>query len=70
MEASVIAESRWIRIIANQNVGAYEVFKAEAQMADPVWPDLTFQQILEIAFKDRLINDLDHQIIRRLKGLE
>jgi hypothetical protein len=68
-EAAELAMTRWVRCKANRSLGAYEIFEAEACIADPAWPDLTFQEIIRIAFRDRLINSLDHPVIKRLRGL-
>ena len=39
-----------------------------AQFAEPVWLEATLQQLLEIAFKGRLIDTMDHPVLRRLRG--
>jgi hypothetical protein len=51
------------------DLGAYEMFAAESTIQEPMWPDLPFQELLRIAFKDRYIGSLDHPIIKRLRGL-
>jgi len=38
-------------------------------MADPVWPELSFQDLLRIAYRDRMITTLDHPVVKRLRGL-
>jgi len=68
-EAAELAMNRWVRCKANRSLGAYEIFQAEACIAEPAWPDLTFQQIIRIAFRDRLITSMDHPVIKRLRGL-
>ena len=68
LEAADLGKKRWVRIASNMSLGAYEVFTATGVLPEPEWPDLTFQKILEIAFKDRFINSLDHPAIRRLQG--
>lgn len=68
-EAAELAMTRWIRVKANMDLGAYEMFAAESTIQEPVWPDLPFQELLRIAFKDRYIGSLDHPIIKRLRGL-
>jgi len=68
LEAVEIAKTRWIRVVANMSLQAYEVYEAMGNFADPDWPDVSFQKILEIAFKDRFIRTLDHPVIRRLRG--
>ena len=68
MQAAQLAENSWIRMSANLGLGAYDIYRAEAPLAEPEWPDLTMEQIVEIAFKDRIITDPDHPVLRRLRG--
>jgi hypothetical protein len=68
MEAIERARRKWIRICANMHLGAYEVFEATANLAEPEWPQLSFKEILRLAFKDRFINSADHPVIRKLRG--
>lgn len=68
-EAAELAMSRWVRIKANMSLGAYEITVAESTIADPVWPDLSFQELIRIAYRDRMITSLDHPVIKRLRGL-
>ena len=57
-----------MRVTANLSLGAYEIFMAEADVTDPIWPDISFQGLLEIAFRDRFIRDLDHPVVKKLRG--
>jgi hypothetical protein len=50
-------------------LGAYRFYYAEGQLPDPIWPDKSFEQILEIAFRDRIIKTEDHPVVRRLRGI-
>jgi hypothetical protein len=68
LEAAQMAQSRWVRVAPNLYLGAYEVYEAVADLPEPDWPELSFQEILRIAFKDRFITDLNHPVIRRLRG--
>jgi hypothetical protein len=68
MEAASLAAGRWVRVVANMGLGAYETYEAAGQWAAPEWPTLPFQQLVKIAFKDRFINTLDHPILKRLRG--
>lgn len=63
------AEEKWLKISSNQTVGSYEAFVAEGKIPDPLWPDEGFEEMLERAFKDRVVDSLDHPLIRSLKGL-
>jgi hypothetical protein len=68
-EAAELAMSRWIRVKANMSLGAYEMFEAQGVMSEPTWPDASFQELIRIAFRDRMIDRVDHPVIRRLRGL-
>lgn len=68
MDAMTLAKEDWIRMTANMSLGGYDVFRAASVLQDPVWPDLSFREILEIAFKDKVIDTIDHPILRRLRG--
>jgi hypothetical protein len=60
----------WVRVKANMSLRAYEIFLAEGQkqIPDPEWPELPFQELCRIAFRDRLIDRSDHPVIKRLRG--
>jgi hypothetical protein len=68
MEAAALAAGKWVRIQSNLSLGAYEVYEAAGQWTPPDWPDMPFQELLKIAFKDRFISALDHPILKRLRG--
>ena len=68
LEAAQLAVKTWCRVTANMALGGYEVFQATGQLPEPEWPDLTLQQILRVAFKDRFITALDHPVLRKLRG--
>ena len=68
LDAAGMAQKDWIRISSNTNLGAYEVYQPTGTFPDPEWPDMEFARILEIAFKGHYITDLDHPVLRRLRG--
>jgi hypothetical protein len=68
LEAANDARDAWVRVSANMGLGGYEISVAPAQHAEPIWPDLPFAKILEIAFRDKLIDRRDHPVLRRLRG--
>ena len=49
--------------------GAYEVLTAENCTAEPEWPSHSLQELIRIAFRDRMIDSLDHPVVKRLRGL-
>jgi hypothetical protein len=71
LSAALAAEQamkNWIRMRANMSLGAYEIFLAESEIPDPEWPTFSFQELYQIAFRDRLIDRPDHPVIKRLRG--
>lgn len=68
LEAAEMAMTRWVRVVANMSLGAYEVFEATGQLPNPKFPTVPFSELLRIAFKDRFIHSLDHPAVRRLRG--
>jgi hypothetical protein len=69
MEAAELAMKCWLRVKANMSLGGYEIFEASGTIPDPEWPSISFQELLRIAFRDRLVDRLDHPVIKRLRGL-
>jgi hypothetical protein len=67
-EAAALATRDWIRVRANMNLGAYEISIAETAMPEPEWPELGFWDLIKIAFRDHLIDRIDHPVIQRLRG--
>jgi hypothetical protein len=68
-EAAELAMKRWVRIKSNMSLRAYEMFEAASTIPDPEWPELPFQELLRIGFRDRLVDRLDHAVVKRLRGL-
>lgn len=68
LDAVEMAKNGWVRVAANMGLGAYDVFVATGEFPDPEWPDVTFQKLLEIAFRDRFIRDAGHVVFRKLRG--
>jgi hypothetical protein len=68
-KAAELAMKKWTRVVANMSLGANEMITSDLE-DDPVWPkDVTFQDLIEIAFRDRFISRPDHPVVRRLRGL-
>ena len=68
LEIAELAKSKWVRVVSNMALGAYEPYVATGDFPDPEYPDITFEKILEIAFRDKFITTLDHPVIERLRG--
>jgi hypothetical protein len=46
----------------------YEIIRARGNLGDPQWPDLSFEELIRLAFHDKLIDDIDHPVIKDLNG--
>ena len=68
MDAAMLGKEQWVRVIASQENGFYEVFTPETALIDPVWPESTFSQILDKAFNGRIIESMDHPVVSFLLG--
>jgi hypothetical protein len=44
------------------------MFEASSTIPDPIWPDYSLKDLLKIGFRDRLVDSLDHPVIKRLRG--
>jgi hypothetical protein len=51
-EAAVAAMGSWVRVTSNMSLRAYEIRVATNIMTKPEWPDVSFGELLRIAFKD------------------
>jgi hypothetical protein len=70
-DAAKEAQKFWVRIWSNMNLGAYEFATSPKKKAEPKFPPETFQELVKIAFKDgRLIDSLDHPVVKQLLGLD
>jgi hypothetical protein len=68
-EAVELAMTKWVRVKANMALGAYDIYETESTIADPQWPDISFHELVRIAFRSRLVTNFDHPVIKRLRGL-
>lgn len=68
MAAAEVASTSWIRLQSNRGLGAYDVLVAAEKLPDPEWPELSMRDILEIAFRGKYIDDLNHAVIKKLRG--
>ncbi len=59
----------WVRVTANKSLGAYEVREATGELPEPDWPAFSFEEILRIAFRDHIVDRVDHPLVQRLRGM-
>jgi hypothetical protein len=68
-EAAEVAIKKWIRLVPNREVGAYDVIVAESIPTEPTWPDKSMEELVSKAFADKFIEDEDHPLLRELLGI-
>jgi hypothetical protein len=68
LQAVMRAKLVWLRITANKDLGGYEIFEATAKLPEPTWPDTTLEELLEIAFRGRIIATPDHPVVQEKLG--
>jgi hypothetical protein len=67
LEAADRARTKWTRISANMRDACYNVFEASFDRS-PEWPSEGDDDLLDLAFGDRIIEDTNHPVIARLQG--
>lgn len=68
LQAVMRARLIWLRITANKDLGGYEIFEAAAKLPEPIWPDITLDELLAIAFRGRIITNPDHPVVQEKLG--
>jgi hypothetical protein len=68
LEAQEIAIRSWVRVQADMSAGSYAVFEATGNLPEPEWCELSFHEMLRIAFKARFIDSMNHPFISDLMG--
>ena len=67
-QAVILSKGQWVRINANRDNGAYDVKVAVGDLPPPQWPDEPIIELLKIAFRGKIIDSADHQIVQGLDG--
>ncbi len=67
LDAIAHAERRWTRMTADMALGGYRIAVAAVD-DEPTWPTESFGELLKIAFKNSIVDSLDHPTLRRLRG--
>ena len=62
------ASKRWVRVIPDKSSNGYILEAPMVAPVNPVWPSLSFTEMLETAFGSRYIDSLKHPLIKKLRG--
>lgn len=68
LQAAEQAKTLWVKMHGSRDLGGYEIYRAKGDLGEPQWPDKSFRDLIEIAFRDHLIDRVDHPVIRELAG--
>jgi len=66
--AVTLAETRWIRMSSDMRIGAYQIFEALGHLGEPKWPSESFDELLDLALRNRIIESEDHPLVQQLLG--
>ena len=69
---SAVAQAQvgWLRLVARKQGQGYEIrHGSDENPPAPAWPaNVSFDTIVKLALKDRMITDLNHPVVRGLQG--
>ena len=68
LEIAELAKETWVRMNASTSAGCYIAYKAPGITVKPAFIAMTMEEMLQKAFRDFVIKDLDHPIARELMG--
>ena len=68
LQAAELAMGNWVRVVSNMSLGGYDIYQAVGDIPEPVWPEKSFEELVQVAFKHLYIDTLDHPVIRQLQG--
>jgi hypothetical protein len=69
LRAAEEAKKLWVKIVGNKAIGAYDIVVARGDLGDPQWPDHSFSELIELAFRDKLIDSMDHAVVKEIDGV-
>ena len=62
------AKLNWLRISANMNLGGYDVYEAQAALPEPEWSEHGIDDLIQVAFRGKIIDSLEHPVVQSLLG--
>jgi hypothetical protein len=67
LEIVAAAEVGYVRCVPNGRDG-YAIEYPEQDLGEPRWPELSQPEWYDLAFKGRVIDSFDHEVLRELRG--
>ena len=54
--------------VAKRGDGGYRIIPASKDLGEPKWPAESWEEIVELAFKGKVIDNINHAIFEKLRG--
>jgi hypothetical protein len=67
-DAAELAMKFWVKVVPDTGNKCYQVEQPVAKISDPEWPNLSFVDLMRLAFKNLVIDNPDHEVLQRLRG--
>lgn len=64
----IATSGKWVRIVSMRKHYRHQVSKKTFEQVPPKFTDRSFQELVNIAFKDRVVADLEHPIWEELEN--
>jgi hypothetical protein len=64
------AKKEWVKMVGDRGAGLYRKYLPSGDLQQPRFPDRPFNELLDIAFRGRLIDREDHPIIKAMRGIK
>ena len=68
-QAAEMAKDQWIKLMSDMTAGSYRVFVAMGALPDPKFPDKSLEELLRLAFRGRVVDTVDHPVVKQSLGL-
>lgn len=69
LDAARRAQHEWVKVTPDMHAGRNDIHVAVSKLDEPDWPeDLEMPDYLRLAFKDRMIDSVNHPVLKRLRG--
>lgn len=62
------AQEKWVRLVSDRQNGCYTILEAESDLGEPKWPTEDMAEIIAVAFRGRVISDINHSKLLELRG--
>jgi hypothetical protein len=64
--AAQTAMNGWAKVSWDQGTKAYKVEEPDTKPAEPTWPFASFEALIEVALRNRVLDNPDHPVVKAL----